>query len=91
MQQSLPRVEHPQSDLSCLNLNITAPAGSQPSSRLPVFVFIHGGGLQIGANSWPQFDLARFVKLSIDKELPVLAVSVKYYPKYITHAYISSH
>ena len=31
----------------------------------------------IGANSWPQFDYARFVKLSVEMNLPVVAVSIK--------------
>ena len=31
-----------QSEFECLNLNITCPAGTIPSSRLPVMFFIHG-------------------------------------------------
>lgn len=31
----------------------------------------------LGANSWPQFDYARFVRLSVEKKLPVVAVSIK--------------
>jgi carboxylesterase type B len=77
VQHTLPKKELPQSDLDCLNLNIAVPADLTPSSRLPVFLFIHGGGLVIGANSWPQFDYGRFVKLSIEKNLPIVAVSVK--------------
>lgn len=35
------------SDIDGLNLNITVPAADgvvQPEAKLPVFVFIHGGG-----------------------------------------------
>ncbi|GIK05682.1 hypothetical protein Aspvir_009795 [Aspergillus viridinutans] len=59
IQHILPKKELPQSDLNCLNLNITVPAGTTGTSKLPVFLFIHGGGLVLGANSWPQFDYAR--------------------------------
>ncbi|KAL3477482.1 Alpha/Beta hydrolase protein [Aspergillus californicus] len=78
VQHTLPPKELPQSDLECLNLNIAVPANATPSSRLPVFLFIHGGGLVLGANSWPQFDYERFVKLSTEKNLPIIAVSVNY-------------
>lgn len=77
IQHTLPKKELPQSDLNCLNLNITVPAGTTETSNLPVFLFIHGGGLVLGANSWPQFDYARFVKLSVEKNLPIVAVSMK--------------
>ncbi|KAL2856175.1 Alpha/Beta hydrolase protein [Aspergillus pseudodeflectus] len=78
IQNALPKKDLPQSDLDCLNLNIAVPANVTSSSRLPVFLFIHGGGLVIGANSWPQFDYARLVKLSIEKNLPIVAVSINY-------------
>ncbi|KAI9370697.1 Alpha/Beta hydrolase protein [Aspergillus egyptiacus] len=78
VQHTLPKKELLQSELDCLNLNIAVPADLTASSRLPVFLFIHGGGLVIGANSWPQFDYTRFVKLSIEKSLPIVAVSINY-------------
>ncbi|KAL4864391.1 hypothetical protein BDV12DRAFT_14371 [Aspergillus spectabilis] len=78
VQHTLPEKDLPQSDIDCLNLNIVVPADTTSSSRLPVFLFIHGGGLIIGANSWPQFDYGRFVRLSVEKELPIVAVSVNY-------------
>ncbi|RDW76746.1 putative carboxylesterase [Aspergillus mulundensis] len=78
VQHTLPKKELPQSDLDCLNLNIAVPADTTSSSRLPVFLFIHGGGLVIGANSWPQFDYSRLVQLSVEKKLPIVAVSINY-------------
>jgi carboxylesterase type B len=77
MQHSLPRGNLPQSDTGCLNLNISIPHTAENPPVLPVFVFIHGGGYEIGANSWPQFNLARFVQLSVEMGLPVVAVSIK--------------
>lgn len=77
IQHTLPKKDLPQSDLDCLNLNIAVPAGTTDASNLPVFLFIHGGGLVVGANSWPQFDYTRFVKLSAEKGMPVVAVAIK--------------
>lgn len=77
VQHSLLKKELVQSDLDCLNLNIAAPANATRSSNLPVFFFIHGGGLFIGANSWPQYGIARLAKLSIEKDLPVVIVTIK--------------
>ncbi|CDO68585.1 hypothetical protein BN946_scf184996.g16 [Trametes cinnabarina] len=38
----------------CLNLNIYAPAGAKPGDRLPVLVYIHGGGYVYGnPANWP--------------------------------------
>ncbi|OJJ44966.1 hypothetical protein ASPZODRAFT_153290 [Penicilliopsis zonata CBS 506.65] len=78
MQHALPKKELAQSDVDCLNLNITVPEGTVASPNLPVFVFIHGGGLSVGANSWPQLDCARLVKLSSEKNVPIIAVSMNY-------------
>jgi carboxylesterase type B len=77
IQHTLPKKDLPQSDLECLNLNISVHQGTTASSKLPVFLFIHGGGLVLGANSWPQFDYTRFVQLSVEKGLPIVAVSMK--------------
>ncbi|KAJ5690785.1 hypothetical protein N7462_005177 [Penicillium macrosclerotiorum] len=78
VQHSLPEKELYQSDLDCLNLNIAVPSDTTPSSKLPVLFFIHGGGLFVGANSWPQYDLTRLVKLSKDRSLPTVVVAINY-------------
>lgn len=68
------------SDLEGLNLNVTVPADIPSGKKLPVFVFIHGGGFFIGGSTWPQYDQARFVQLSIDLGEPIIAVNLKYEP-----------
>ncbi len=44
----------------CLYLNLVRPAGISADSRLPVFVFIHGGGLTSGSAN--QYDLGAMVE-----------------------------
>jgi carboxylesterase type B len=57
-------------------LNIFCPVNARPLS-LPVLVFIHGGGFQIGSNWWPQYDLRRLVLLSIEIGQPIVGVGIK--------------
>ncbi|KAJ5643447.1 uncharacterized protein N7484_005954 [Penicillium longicatenatum] len=78
IQHTLPKKELRQSDVDCLNLNIAVPSNTTPESKLPVLFFIHGGGFFTGANSWPQYDLTRLVKLSIERKLPMVVVTVNY-------------
>ena len=53
-------------DLSedCLTLNVYAPAAAA-SGRLPVMVWIHGGGFQAGAGSEPRHDGMAFARRGI--------------------------
>ncbi|HTY93599.1 MAG TPA: carboxylesterase family protein [Steroidobacteraceae bacterium] len=39
----------------CLYLNIWAPAGAHPAARLPVIVYIYGGGFTIGSAGIPTY------------------------------------
>lgn len=67
------------SDVDGLNLNIYIPnAGGTAGSNLPVFAFIHGGGFNGGSSSFPPYDMTRFIRLSMAKGMPVVAVSLKY-------------
>lgn len=45
---------NPNSSEDCLFLNIWKPASSTPKSKLPVMVWIHGGGFTGGSGSSPQ-------------------------------------
>jgi para-nitrobenzyl esterase len=40
----------------CLTLDVCRPAGTLAGARLPVLVWIHGGGFVMGSNSQPAFD-----------------------------------
>ena len=48
----------------CLNLNIWTPA-SRPGDRLPVMVWIHGGGFQAGAGAEPRHDGDAFARKGV--------------------------
>lgn len=68
-------------EFESLNLNVTVPrlvSRQATKTSLPVFVWVHGGGFGIGSNSWPQYDLRRFVERSANIGKPVIGVSINY-------------
>lgn len=80
IQQSMPKPKIVHSDLGCLNLNITVPkggGGEVTKQKIPVFIWMHGGGFIVGANSWPHYDHGKLVKLASDNGLPVIGVGIK--------------
>ncbi|EUC44269.1 hypothetical protein COCMIDRAFT_98770 [Bipolaris oryzae ATCC 44560] len=83
IQKSLPLPEvPPQSDLEGLNLNITVPtdkSGSIDSNlKLPVYVFIHGGGFAVGSGWYPHYDPAAIVKQSAEMKKPIIGITINY-------------
>lgn len=60
----------------CLNLNVIRPAGEH--NKLPVLVWIFGGGLYTGSIADPQYNLSGIVKVSQDMGQPVIAVDMNY-------------
>jgi acetyl esterase/lipase len=83
IQKSLPLPEVPtHSDLEGLNLNITVPTNKDgiidPNAKLPVYVFIHGGGFAVGSNWYPHYNPARIVKMSVEKGKPIIGITIKY-------------
>jgi para-nitrobenzyl esterase len=49
----------------CLYLNIWTPEAAAPSAKLPVFVWIHGGGFTGGTSFAPIFDGTQFAQAGI--------------------------
>jgi carboxylesterase type B len=70
-------------EFECLHINVTVPksalsAQTSNGSNLPVYVWVHGGGLSIGSNSWPQYDLQRLVERSVEIGKPIVGVAINY-------------
>ncbi|KAI0447217.1 alpha/beta-hydrolase [Xylaria telfairii] len=67
-------------DLSedCLTLNVVRPHGVDNAEKLPVLVWIYGGGLFAGSSADPQYNLSGVVRLSQESQQPIIAVSINY-------------
>ncbi|KAF2442234.1 alpha/beta-hydrolase [Karstenula rhodostoma CBS 690.94] len=75
-------IQEPMDEFSCLQVNVTVPQThlekAAQGEQLPVFVWVHGGGLSFGSNNWPQYDLTRFVERSVEIGKPVIGVAINY-------------
>ncbi|KAH8985170.1 alpha beta-hydrolase [Lactarius akahatsu] len=60
----------------CLTLNIFAPAHARSGSRLPVVVWIYGGGFEVGSSAL--YDGGVIVNRSMALKEPVVYVSINY-------------
>ncbi|KAH7235139.1 Alpha/Beta hydrolase protein [Fusarium solani] len=69
-QTSLPSIE------DCLTLNIVRPAGTNSDAKLPVLLWIHGGGFQVGSAT--QYDGSFVVNSSVTAHMPVIYVAINY-------------
>ncbi|KAN0107684.1 alpha/beta-hydrolase [Russula decolorans] len=66
-----------QIESECLNLNITCPGGLTRESRLPVMVWIHGGGDRGSGSHW-LYDGGPLVQNSIRLGKPIILVTINY-------------
>lgn len=60
----------------CLTLNVVRPAGVDTEAKLPVAVWIHGGGLVSGIASL--YNMSSIVDDSVKMGAPIIAVSITY-------------
>ncbi|KAF9448568.1 carotenoid ester lipase precursor [Macrolepiota fuliginosa MF-IS2] len=62
----------------CLNINVIRPATATSNSKLPVVVWIYGGGWERGTTSFPLYDGSLIVSRSIILGTPIIYVSMNY-------------
>ncbi|GKT40877.1 lipase 5 [Colletotrichum spaethianum] len=63
---------------NCLNLNIIRPAGTTSSSRLPVVVWVHGGGFFGGFGADGNTNTSYVVRDSVENGTPIMAITINY-------------
>lgn len=61
----------------CLYLNVVRPSGYD-GKKLPVFVWVHGGGLYQGGSPDQRYNLSFIVRNSVKVGKPIVAVSFNY-------------
>lgn len=64
-------------EFECLNLNITCPAGLTPHSRIPVMLWVHGGGHRGSGSHWV-YDGAPMVRKSVENGKPIMLVTFNF-------------
>ena len=62
----------------CLALNVIRPEGTEASERLPVAVWIHGGGDSEGGSRDERYNLSFIVQNSAEMGKPIIAASLNY-------------
>lgn len=62
----------------CLQLNLIRPAGTRVTDRLPVLVWVHGGGWQEGSPNDDRYNGSFILKRSKDMGMPIMFVSFNY-------------
>ncbi|KAF2467476.1 para-nitrobenzyl esterase [Lindgomyces ingoldianus] len=76
-------------EFECLHANVTVPLcalssnlngikGGGPEPGLPVLIWVHGGALSMGSNSWPQYSLSSLVSHAAEIGKPIIGVALNY-------------
>jgi len=66
------------SEADCLTMDIWAPANRDPDVKLPVMVYIHGGGFTSASPNFYAYNGTKFVLQSITENKPVIIVAITY-------------
>lgn len=62
----------------CLNLNVIRPSGVSENEKLPVLVWIYGGGFRQGSSADPMWNMSYMVQTSVENGQPIIGVSINY-------------
>ncbi|KIY45143.1 alpha/beta-hydrolase [Fistulina hepatica ATCC 64428] len=74
---AIPKQMFKQNEFQCLNMNITCPGDLQRHSRIPVMLWVHGGGDKGSGSKWV-YDGASLVRKSAEMGRPVIVVTINY-------------
>ncbi|GAM36641.1 hypothetical protein TCE0_018f05883 [Talaromyces pinophilus] len=70
-------IKYAQSE-DCLSLNVVRPTGTTKESRLPVLVYIYGGGWQEGGTGDGRYNTSYMVQSSVQMGQPTIMVTMNY-------------
>ncbi|KAH7329658.1 carboxylesterase [Stachybotrys elegans] len=62
----------------CLYINVIRPAATPQDAKLPVAVWIYGGGLTQGGSADRRYNMSFFVENSVAQGTPIIGVSFNY-------------
>ncbi|GKT51246.1 lipase 1 [Colletotrichum spaethianum] len=62
----------------CLTINVVRPRGVAADAKLPVALWIHGGGLTNGGSADPRYNLSFIVEQGVRMGTPFVAASINY-------------
>lgn len=71
-------LQHTSLSEDCLALNVIRPSGTTAKDRLPVLVWIHGGGWIAGGSADQRYNMTFIVEQSKKMGKPIVAVSINY-------------
>lgn len=56
----------------CLTLNVVRPSGTTADDKLPVGLWIYGGGFQQGGTADPRYNSSWIIQRSVEMEKPIV-------------------
>ncbi|OWO98936.1 lipase (secreted protein) [Marssonina coronariae] len=62
----------------CLTVNVLRPAGTSENEKLPVLVWVHGGGFYAGSSADPQYNVSGLTHVGQEIGKPMITVSFNY-------------
>ncbi len=62
----------------CLTINVIRPSGIEPNAKLPIGVWIYGGGGSMGGSLDPRYNLSFIVQQSVQMGKPFIGASLNY-------------
>lgn len=62
----------------CLNLRIARPSGTTAEAKLPVVIWVHGGGVVKGSAYDSHFEPDKLMELSVERGMPIIYVAINY-------------